>query len=160
MGRVTHRAPPADPHAARPTVVEIDRNGLQVLDRDECLQLLGRATLGRVGVSAGALPNILPVNFRLVGHEVVFRTNVGTKLDAAACNAVVAFEVDDLDPIYHTGWSVVVLGVAREVTDAAERQRFDAARIPRWAPVDAQRIVAISTDMVSGRRIGAAARPR
>lgn len=131
-----------------------DRNGLVVLDRDECLGLLARATLGRVGVSFGALPTILPVNFRLVEDEIAFRTTIGTKLDAATCNAVVAFEVDEIDPIYHSGWSVVVLGVAREVTDPAELHRFERARIPRWAPVPSERVVAISTQMVSGRRIG------
>lgn len=131
-----------------------DRNGLDLLDRDECLRLLAGATLGRVGVSFGALPTILPVNFRLVDEEIAFRTTVGTKLDAATCNAVVAFEVDEFDPIYHSGWSVVVLGIAREVTDADELDRFHHAHIPRWAPVPSERVVAIPTEMVSGRRIG------
>ena len=133
--------------------VEIDRNGLEVLDRAESLRLLASATLGRVGVTFGALPTILPVNFRLVGEEVAFRTTIGTKLDAATCQAVVAFEVDDLDPTSHTGWSVVVLGLAREVTEPDELIRFEAARIPRWAPTDGERTVAISTQMISGRRI-------
>lgn len=132
----------------------IDRNGLEVLDRDACLRLLTRATVGRVGVSFGALPMILPVNFRLVGDQIAFRTTIGTKLDAATCNAVVAFEVDEIDPTYHTGWSVVALGVAREVTDPVELERFEHARIPRWAPVPSERVVTISTDMVSGRQIG------
>jgi hypothetical protein len=153
MGPVTDRALHTEERALRRPLHEVDRNGLEVLDRQESLHLLGTATLGRVGVSFGALPTILPVNFRLVADEIAFRTNIGTKLDTATLNAVVAFEVDDLDPTYHTGWSVVVVGVAREVINAAERERFDAARIPRWAPVDSQRIVAISTDMISGRRI-------
>lgn len=157
---MTDRAPHSEPRVMSHGCLEVDRNGLEVLDRGECLRLLGTATLGRVGISFGALPNILPVNFRLVGDEIAFRTTVGTKLDAAACNAVVAFEVDDLDPMYHTGWSVVVLGLAREVTDDAERRRFEAAHIPRWAPVDAQRVVAISTEMISGRRISPGPQPR
>jgi nitroimidazol reductase NimA-like FMN-containing flavoprotein (pyridoxamine 5'-phosphate oxidase superfamily) len=136
-------------------VAQIDRNGLEVLGREECLQLLATVTIGRVGISLGALPTILPVNFRLVGEEVAFRTAMGTKLDAATRNAVVAFEVDDLDPIYHSGWSVVIIGVAREVTDAAELARFERARIPRWAPVGSERVIAISTQTVSGRRIAA-----
>lgn len=150
---MTDRATPIHQRAVRPGCLEVDRNGLEILDRDESLRLLRAATLGRVGISFGALPSILPVNFRLVGDEIAFRTTVGTKLDAATCNAVVAFEVDDLDPMYHTGWSVVVQGLAREVTDAAELRRFEAAHIPRWAPVDAQRVVAIATERISGRRI-------
>jgi hypothetical protein len=134
--------------------MEIDRNGLEVLDRDECLRLLGTCTLGRVGLSSGALPMVLPVNFRLVGDRIVFRTSAGTKLDAATRNAVVAFEVDDIDPIYHSGWSVVVTGVARDVTDGlGDLDPEQLRRVARWAPGGDERVVAISTDMVSGRRL-------
>lgn len=132
----------------------IDRNGLEILDREESLRLLATATLGRLSVTFGALPTILPVNFRLVGEDIALRTTIGTKLDAATCGAIVAFEVDEIDPIYHSGWSVVVVGEAREVTDAVELEHFQRAHIPRWAPVPSQRVVAISTEMVSGRRIG------
>jgi nitroimidazol reductase NimA-like FMN-containing flavoprotein (pyridoxamine 5'-phosphate oxidase superfamily) len=133
--------------------VEVDRNGLEVLDRGECLRLLGSATLGRVGLSSGALPCVLPVNFRLVGDDIVFRTGAGTKLEAATRNAVVAFEVDDMDPLTHEGWSVMVTGVARAVTDHDELMDVDPHRIPHWAPSPNGHVVAISTDIVTGRRI-------
>lgn len=139
--------------------MEIDRNGLEVLTRDECLRLLGRATLGRLAVTSGALPMVLPVNFRLVGERIVFRTGAGTKLDAATNGNVVAFEVDDMDPLWHTGWSVVVTGVASEVTDPADRAELADVGIPRWAPTDADRIVTVSTAVVSGRRMGPAPAP-
>jgi nitroimidazol reductase NimA-like FMN-containing flavoprotein (pyridoxamine 5'-phosphate oxidase superfamily) len=134
-------------------VPEIDRNGLEVLERDACLRLLDSVTLGRIGVSSGALPHVLPVNFRLVDDQVVFRTGIGTKLDAATQHAVVAFEVDQMDPVSHEGWSVMVTGVAREVTDADELERLESHRIPRWAPTGDGRVVAVSTDLVTGRRI-------
>lgn len=139
--------------------MEIDRNGLEVLTRDECLRLLGRATLGRLAITSGALPMVLPVNFRLVGERIVFRTGAGTKLDAATNGNVVAFEVDDMDPLWHTGWSVVVTGVASEVTDPADRAELADVGIPRWAPTDADRIVTVSTAVVSGRRMGPAPAP-
>jgi uncharacterized protein len=97
--------------------VEVDRNGLEVLSRDECLRLLGTAGLGRVAVTTAALPTILPVNFRFDGRQILIRTGRGTKLDAATRNAVVAFEVDEVEPATREGWSVVVTGVARELTD-------------------------------------------
>lgn len=133
--------------------MEIDRNGLEVLERDECLTLLARATLGRVGVTIGALPSVVPVNYRLAGDEIVIRTGAGTKLDAATRNAVVAFEVDDMDPIEHTGWSVMVTGIAREVVDWAEIAELTRRPLPRWAPGGADRIIAIPTDLATGRRI-------
>jgi nitroimidazol reductase NimA-like FMN-containing flavoprotein (pyridoxamine 5'-phosphate oxidase superfamily) len=133
--------------------MEVDRNGLEVLDRAECLRLLRSATIGRLGITAGALPTVLPVNFRLVGDRILFRTGTGSKLEAATNNAVVAFEVDDMDPVWHSGWSVVVTGVAREVSDPEELAALDDARIPRWAPANSDRVVEVSTEIVTGRRI-------
>jgi nitroimidazol reductase NimA-like FMN-containing flavoprotein (pyridoxamine 5'-phosphate oxidase superfamily) len=133
--------------------MEVDRNGLEVLDRDECLRLLETATLGRIGVTSGALPTVLPVNFRLVGDKIVVRTSRGTKLDAATQRAVVAFEVDSFDSMEHGGWSVVVTGVAEEVTDPDELARLQSAHIAHWAPIGGDRMVAISTELVSGRRL-------
>ena len=133
--------------------MEVDRNGLEVLSRAECLRLVSRATVGRLGITSGALPTVLPINFRLVKDRIVFRTSVGTKLDAATHNSVVAFEVDEMDPLWHSGWSVVVTGVAREITDPDELAELSAANIPRWAPMDSARVVSVSTEMVTGRRI-------
>jgi uncharacterized protein len=133
--------------------MEVDRNGLEVLPREECLRLLGTAVLGRVAVSTAALPTILPVNFRFDGRRILLRTGRGTKLDAATRNAVVAFEVDDIEPTAQAGWSVVVTGVARELTDGGELTELRRQPLVRWAPGDDDRVVAISTDVVSGRRL-------
>ena len=133
--------------------MEVDRNGLEVLSRDECLRLLGTAALGRVAVTTAALPTILPVNFRFDGRHILIRTGRGTKLDAATANAVVAFEVDDIDPVDQTGWSVVVTGVARELTEPEELIEAQRPPLARWASGEDHRVVAISTEVVSGRRI-------
>jgi nitroimidazol reductase NimA-like FMN-containing flavoprotein (pyridoxamine 5'-phosphate oxidase superfamily) len=132
---------------------DLDRNGLEVLDRAACLRLLAAARLGRIAITSGALPVILPVNFRLFGDEILFRTGRGTKLDAATRGAVVAFEVDAKDPLEHTGWSVLVTGIARQIGDDEISDRL-ARRIPRWAPEGESCVVAVSTELVSGRRIG------
>lgn len=137
--------------------MEVDRNGLEVLAPAECLRLLDQATIGRVALSAGALPVVLPVNFVLTDIGVVFRTSRGTKLDAAVDGSVVAFEADWFDTMYHSGWSVVVTGLAevKAVDDLPERAR----EAPRWAApghlVDlAERYVVVPTDIVTGRRLG------
>ena len=135
------------------SVMEIDRNGLEILDRAECFRLLGTASLGRIGVQSGALPTVLPVNFVVDRDAIVIRTSPGTKLDAATRNAVVAFEADTIDSVYHTGWSVTVTGVAREVVDSDEIERMASLPLAHWAPGPADRFVAISTELVSGRRI-------
>ncbi len=136
--------------------MEIDRNGMEVLDRRESLRLLATATIGRISVTSGALPTVLPVNFRVIDARIVFRTAPGTKLDAATLNAVVAFEADRIDTDAHEGWSVVVVGVAQAVRDD-EVDGHELALIARWAPGPGDRLVAISTEMVTGRRLRPAA---
>lgn len=137
----------------------MDRNGLQVLERDECLRLLGTATLGRIGVTLGALPAVLPVNFVLDGDRILVRTGAGTKLDAATRGAVVAFEVDHIDPVSQGGWSVVVTGVATEVTADDDLRGIETLPLSRWAPCGGSHVVAISTELVAGRRIVTSASP-
>ena len=78
-------------------VAKVDSAGFEVLDEEECYALLAGASLGRVGVTVGAMPAIFPVNFALVGHHVVFSTGLGTKLTAALAGSVVAFEADWAD---------------------------------------------------------------
>jgi len=138
--------------------MEIDRNGLEVLERAESLRLLASATVGRISVTSGALPTVLPVAFRVIDGRIVFRTAPGTKLDAATLNAVVAFEADRIDTAAHTGWSVVVVGVAQAVRDD-EVDGHELALMARWAPGPRDRLVAISTEMVTGRRLRPAVVP-
>lgn len=139
--------------------VEIDRNGLEVLDREQCLALLRRSSFGRVGLTVGALPTVLPVNYCVAGDEILIRTGTGTKLDAALRGAVVAFEVDDIDPVYHSGWSVVATGEVRQVTDEDELRAAEGLPVTRWAPAGDEHLVAISTVMITGRRLDPAAPP-
>src|SRR5262249_23502314 len=88
----------ADPEVMD-TKVTLDRNGMVVLTERGCLARLGGNGVGRVAVSVGALPAVLPVNYARRGRDVYFRTAAGTKLAAAVQNAVVAFEVDHVDRI-------------------------------------------------------------
>ena len=138
--------------------MKFDRNGLEVLERDECISLLSHAKVGRLAITSGALPVIVPVNFLLDGDRILIRTSAGTKLAAAVANAVVAFEIDDVDTLSHSGWSVSVTGIAREVTDAADLARIDSLPLAHWAPTGGH-VVAVSTDLVSGRRLVRDLRP-
>jgi hypothetical protein len=136
-----------------PDDMEIDRNGLTVLDREECLRHLATATIGRVAITSHALPTVLPVNFRLTDLGVVFSTGRGTKLEAATREAVVAFEADEIDRATHTGWSVVVTGMAHEITDLDELEAVRSLPLAHWGVGAIERYVCISLELVSGRRI-------
>jgi nitroimidazol reductase NimA-like FMN-containing flavoprotein (pyridoxamine 5'-phosphate oxidase superfamily) len=133
--------------------MDIDRNGLEVLPRAECLSLLRRATIGRVAISVDALPAVVPVNFTLIGEDIVFRTNPGAKMDAAMANNVIAFEADDVDPVYQTGWSVLVQGMASEVVEPEQVAEMRRAPLRAWAGNGRDHFVRIPTEQVSGRRI-------
>jgi nitroimidazol reductase NimA-like FMN-containing flavoprotein (pyridoxamine 5'-phosphate oxidase superfamily) len=126
------------------------------LTRAECLHRLAEATFGRVGATSRALPVILPVNYRLIGEEVVFRTSPGTKLALASAGTIVAFEIDGIDAVEHHGWSVLAIGRARVVTDPAELDRLATAGVPRWVEGDHERFIAVATTQLTGREIGLA----
>jgi len=80
-----------------------DSVGSEALDRGECLRLLGSVSIGRIIFTEHALPAAEPVNFALLGDAVVFRTAAGSRLAAAARNAVVAFEADEFHPATRAG---------------------------------------------------------
>ncbi|HET7489932.1 MAG TPA: pyridoxamine 5'-phosphate oxidase family protein [Acidimicrobiales bacterium] len=130
--------------------VEVDGNGLEVLDRAECLRLLAGTEVGRVGTTAGALPVVLPVWYRLVGDEIVFRTRAGTLLDMGARGTVVAFEADHFDLEVSCGWSVVVTGIARRL---GVDELPAAAQLPGWTRAADECVVALAIELVSGRRM-------
>jgi uncharacterized protein len=135
---------------------EVDRWGTEVIHREECLRLLGRDRVGRVGVSDHGAPLILPVNYVLDGEAVIFKTAPGTKLQAAL-RSPVAFEVDQIDRATRSGWSVLVRGVAEEVTSFngdGVLQRLGSLPLDPWAPGEKPCLVRIAPQSITGRRIG------
>ncbi len=128
----------------------------QELSKSECFQLLAQERLGRVAVVDDRGPVVFPVNFVLDRHMVVFRSDEGTKLDAACRGSRVAFEVDGSDAAAHTGWSVVIRGEAVEVTDPAELTRLRKRPLDPWAPGAKTHYVRILPAVLTGRRISAA----
>jgi len=126
---------------------------LEDLSVDECLALLRRRVVGRVGTTIGALPAVLPVNYAMIGRDIVFRSAPGTKLTAAVLNTPVAFEVDDLDEVGRVGWSVMVVGRATEVVDPVDLETVGGLPLEPWAPGGRDHIVRVRTEYVTGRRI-------
>jgi nitroimidazol reductase NimA-like FMN-containing flavoprotein (pyridoxamine 5'-phosphate oxidase superfamily) len=121
------------------------------LSDPECRRLLGLQTLGRVGITNGGLPVILPVHYAYDDGVIVFRTGVGTKLRAAMNGDVLAFEVDAYDATSGTGWSVMVLGRATVLTTEHGHGGF-----PTLDPVRAgerNHYVRLSCELVTGRLI-------
>jgi nitroimidazol reductase NimA-like FMN-containing flavoprotein (pyridoxamine 5'-phosphate oxidase superfamily) len=127
------------------------------IETEECWRLLRSAEFGRVAVTMGAMPVILPVFYVVVDESVVFHTTAGTKMRAATSQTVVAFEADQFDPDKDEGWSVLLQGVAREVTDAGELNRVRGLSMRRLSGRGrVERFVAVPAATISGRRIQAA----
>ena len=122
------------------------------LHRYECLELLQHVSMGRVVLSVDCIPVALPVNLCLLGEDIMFLTDAGSKLDAAVRASVVTVEVDDIDPVYRTGWSVLVTGRAEIVGDAVAQAAADTHLMP-WAPGPHPYLIRVPSTLISGRQI-------
>lgn len=131
--------------AARPT--------LETLGPEECRRLLGTGGVGRFVFSTERGPVALPVNYRMLDDDVVFRTAASSSLATAAGDTPVSFEVDHVDEAMSEGWSVLVTGHARTVDDTVERQQLEKLGIEPWAGGDRNVYVRLEPTEVSGRRI-------
>lgn len=139
--------------------MDLDRNGLEVLDTVECMALLKGERIGRLAVNLNALPCVLPVHYAVVGPEIVIRSEQGTKLSSAVRNAVVAFEIDHFDVEAGTGWSVLVRGRSRVMDESEEISLADQLPLSTWALERPHHYLAIETAIVSGRRLMPAMTP-
>lgn len=133
-----------------------DYSGLEVLSKDECLELLASEPVGRIAFVHEGAPMVLPVNHHVEGWAVLFRTDLGSKLSAAIMERAVAFEVDHYDASDRSGWSVLVTGTATSVDDADEIAELDQLELSPWA-TGGERVhwVRIQPDEISGRRVRA-----
>ena len=126
---------------------------MEELDEDERRKLLAEHHLGRLAIVEFGGPMIFPVNYVVYEDMVVFRTDPGSKLDAAAERELVTFEVDAADEATRTGWSVVVRGTLADITDPAHLERLRALPLYPWAPGEKSRYVRVRPVSVTGRRI-------
>jgi nitroimidazol reductase NimA-like FMN-containing flavoprotein (pyridoxamine 5'-phosphate oxidase superfamily) len=126
------------------------------VERDECLRLLAATDLGRLAVNVpGWPPLIRPVNyvFDERSNSVVFRSARGSKFTSLVMSGEAAFEIDAIEPAGHSGWSVIVVGVAEEVTNAADVHRLEQLGLRPLAPGSKPHWIRIRANVVSGRRI-------
>jgi hypothetical protein len=80
-----------------------------LIPEQECWELLASTSVGRIALSMGALPAILPVQYHLDGRTLAVCLG-HRELPERALNTVVAFAVDAIDPQTRSGWSVQVQG--------------------------------------------------
>jgi len=121
------------------------------ITRAECLELLDTVPFGRLFFIHNSLPAVRPVNHLIDGGAVVIRATAGAAItqEVGYHGMVVAYEADALDSARQLGWSVVVTGTARLITDREAAQRYR-SMIEPWVAGPADEVIAISTEMIHG----------
>ncbi|GGR96450.1 hypothetical protein GCM10010269_39110 [Streptomyces humidus] len=123
------------------------------MSRTECGDLLSSHGVGRLAVSTVHGPVIVPVNYSVVDGTIVFRTAQGAT-PSLAVGSPVAFEIDRIDDAFSQGWSVLVRGHARMVTDISEAHMLARrAYSTPWAGGRRDVWVRVEPYAVTGRRI-------
>lgn len=125
-----------------------------VLSTSQSWALLREAVVGRLAVLVDDEPDIFPINYVVDHGSIVFRTAEGTKL-AASVGRKVAFEVDSYEPQSGQAWSVVIKGMAQEITRLHDV--LDALDLPLfpWHASAKPRIVRIEPEQLVGRQFQA-----
>lgn len=138
---------------------KLDSAGLEVLSERDCWELLATGGVGRIGIIRRGVPEILPISYRVVDHDILFRTGLGSRLSAALLGSSVAFEVDRLGGEGEASWSVQMLATTqvREVDPVADAALLEG--LLDWAPRPGPYLVRLRPRRVTGRRSRAAPVP-
>lgn len=126
---------------------------VEALDRATCIALLAGHRVGRLAVVGDrGQPEIFPISYVADGANVVFRSGAGKKLAGSSLRRV-ALEIDSYDLVSGEGWSVVVKGTAREITDALDPASCSARELPvePWTPGEGLSWLRIVTREITGR---------
>ncbi len=122
------------------------------LTERECWERLRNEAYGRLAViGAEGSPLIYPINAVVDHGSIVFRTAEGTKLDAIRADERVAFEVDGWDTSDELAWSVMVVGLAREVVRMQEGLNATELGVTPWQAGPKPTYVRIDPSSITGR---------
>jgi nitroimidazol reductase NimA-like FMN-containing flavoprotein (pyridoxamine 5'-phosphate oxidase superfamily) len=131
------------------------RRILEELSWDECFTLLRQQVIGRLVYQDELGPAAVPVNYAVAGNTIVFRSEAGSKVRGLH-ERDIAFQVDHIDTVSHSGWSVLIRGAAEEVEferlSELIRQIDDVVPQP-WKKGIHNIWVVITPKVVSGRRL-------
>lgn len=124
------------------------RGRLEVLDEATCWRLLGSEGVGRLSWTSSSHPLIIPVNYRVQHGRLEIVTAAHSSIARECDDSYVALEADRTSHAQHSGWSVVIQGIA------SLDYEHPATEEPRpWpAGIRRQRLVVRPTS-VTGRRL-------
>lgn len=123
---------------------------LAEIDAEECWELLGQHTVGRLVWHSQDGLTAIPLNYAVSEGTVRLHTTAHSAVVRECDDSPVAFEVDDLDRAQHTGWSVLLRGLASVSFPRADSDGDSTT----WASGRRPAVVTLDVTHVSGRRIG------
>ena len=115
--------------------------GRRKISRDECLDLLARAKVGRVAFVRGAVPEVVPVCYVVAGETVVFGVHSSSAVAHEFEGSVVAFQVDAFDSEHECGWHVRAVGTLGPALAPDELAVAGAVVPPPWTAGEALELV-------------------
>jgi nitroimidazol reductase NimA-like FMN-containing flavoprotein (pyridoxamine 5'-phosphate oxidase superfamily) len=160
MTDFTNDGPP--PSAAAPSSPPPASSPLERIDDVAAWELLQLGWIGRLGFSGRYGPMILPINFQVQDKAIYFRvaergpTGEDLRTGIAHADYRVAFEVDEFDPVSHTGWSVLVQGDVHPMETEDERASVARICVESWASGSRELFLRLTPIHISGHRIGQA----
>lgn len=125
---------------------------IEVLDSNQCWDLLRKVSVGRLAVWVEDHPDIFPVNYTIDHGTVVFRTGEGTKLETALGDAPVALEADGVNAENGVAWSVVVKGQASAISATEDVLDTVGLLLFPWQAGHKDHFVRIVPTSITGRR--------
>ncbi|GAA4031953.1 pyridoxamine 5'-phosphate oxidase family protein [Arthrobacter methylotrophus] len=123
-----------------------------ILEPQECWRLLAETSVGRLALTVDGHPDIFPVNYKVDGESLVFRTGTGTKQEAIDADSTVALEADSVSAEFGVAWSVVVRGKAQKETSPGPALDSISRSLFPWQGIGKDYLIRIVPESVTGRR--------
>lgn len=126
---------------------------LEELAPAECWERLSTGGVGRIALATAAGPLVLPVNYWVLDGTLIFRTALDGPL-AATVGERIALEVDRIDEVLRTGWSVLAVGTADRIDDQPVLAHLKELDTPSpWPGGERDLWIRIKPTQLSGRVI-------
>ncbi|WP_372736333.1 pyridoxamine 5'-phosphate oxidase family protein [Nocardioides sp.] len=123
------------------------------LNEAESWELASSVPVGRIAWMSGSGPVIVPVNFVVHERRILLQTSAYSMLVREADESQVAFEVDEIDSVTRSGWSVLLRGTAH--VRFHDTLGDDLPAVETWADGTRRMVLVIEVSEVTGRRVGA-----
>ena len=120
--------------------------GFEAMTAEQCRRLLASTHIGRIALTVGALPVVLPVQYAVDGDHLLVRTPGHQDIGRGVDGQVVGFEADQLDLDHGVGWCVSVTGTVHVV-----EHHDDVGAVHPW--FSDGMLLSLDTEVIAGHRI-------